>query len=133
MGMFDYIRSEIPLPNDPPPPDTIWFQTKDVPTINLFLEKWLIRADGRLVKLGVVYEDHSDKTAPEGSLESIVGIMSAVDDPSLDKVMDDFHGDIPFYYYDGTTGECWEYTARFTEGYCTKITLAYTPPTKEAT
>lgn len=127
MGMFDYIKSEMPLPADPPPPDIEWFQTKDVPTGQLYLEKWIIRADGRLVKLGVRYEDRSDKTARKGSWESIAGIMTPVPVPEDDEVMTDFHGDISFGHYSNTK-EWWDYTARFTDGFCTKIWCSeYTP------
>src|SRR6266404_1726604 len=115
MGMFDYIKTEMPLPDNPTPPDCEWFQTKDVPTAALFMEKWIIRSDGKLMKLGVRYEDQSDPNAPKGSLESVIGIMTAIPDPSEDKVMEDFHGDLTFGHYDWKTKEWWDYTARFTE------------------
>ncbi len=128
MGMFDYIKCEMPLPNPQPPVE--WHQTKDVPTDQLYLEKWLIRADGRLVKYGVRYEDRSDKTAAPGSWESVCGLMTPVLVPEGDRVFDDFHGDLCFGHYDSKTGEDWDYTARFTDGVCTKITLEHTPPNK---
>lgn len=121
MGMFDYIKTEMPLPSEPAPPAVEWFQTKDVPTGQLYLEKWIIRADGSLVKLGVRYEDHSDKSLPEGDLGRLAGIMTPVAVPELDEVMDKFHGDIWFGHYDTKTKEDWDYIARFTEGVCTKI------------
>jgi hypothetical protein len=127
MGMFDYIKSEMPLPGDPRP-DVEWFQTKDVPTDQLYLEKWIIRSDGRLVKLGVRYEDHSDKTLPEDDIMRLAGMMTPILDPSLDRTFDDFHGDLEFGHYDTKSGEDWDYTARFTDGKCTKIGVEYTPP-----
>lgn len=117
MGMFDYIRVRMPLPADPKPPDTVWFQTKDVPTAQLWMEKWTIEDDGRLIKHGFRYEDRFDKSAPEGSLESVEG-MIAVEVPEDDKAID-FHGDLRFCEL--LDGEWWEYVARFTEGRCTRI------------
>lgn len=119
--MFDYIKSEMPLPSDPAPPPVEWFQTKDVPTGQLYMEKWIIRGDGRLVKLGVRYEDHSDKTLPEGDIMRMVGMMTPILDPSLDEVFSNFHGDICFGHYDHKSKEDWDYTARFTDGVCTKL------------
>lgn len=121
MGMFDYIKSEMPLPAEPTPPAIEWFQTKDVPTGQLYLEKWLIRADGCLVKLGVRYEDRSDKTLPEDDIMRLAGMMTPVAEPSLDEVFSDFHGDLSFGHYDTNTKEWWDYIARFTDGRCTKI------------
>jgi hypothetical protein len=128
MGMFDYIKSEMPLPEDAPRPAVEWFQTKDVPSEQLYLEKWVIRADGKLLKLGVRYEDRSNKNAPAGSWESIAGTMTPVPDPASDRVFEDFHGEIMFGHYDHKTEEDWDYTARFTDGICTRITVEYTPP-----
>jgi len=128
MGMFDYIKSEMPLPGTPAPPD-VWFQTKDVPTGQLYLEKWIIRKDGRLVKFGVRYEDHSDKTLPEDDFMRLAGMMTPVAVPELDQVMDKFHGDIEFGHYDSKTGEDWDFVARFTNGFCSDIWREdYVPP-----
>lgn len=119
MSLFDYIKCEMPLPSDPAPPDVEWFQTKDAPQDWPCLERWVIRADGRLFKPGVRYEDRSDPSA-EG-IARLTGMMTPVEDPSLDAVMDDFHGDLVFYHLDWKTREWWEYTARFTEGFCTRV------------
>jgi hypothetical protein len=128
MGVFDYIKTEMPLPAEPPPPQVEWFQTKDVPNDCLWLEKWVIRADGRLVKLGVRYEDHSDKTLPEDDIGRLAGMMTPILDRSLDQTFD-FHGDISFGHLVWETREDWDYVARFTDGICTKIWCEeYTPP-----
>lgn len=103
MGMFDYIRTEMPLPSEPKPPADEWFQTKDVPTDQLWLARWVIGADGTLTKLGVKPGDAS------------------VLDPTRDEIIHDFHGDIGFGEYDSATGESWYYVARFTEGKCVRI------------
>jgi hypothetical protein len=123
--MFDYIKCEMPLPETGPEPGIEWFRTKDVPTGHLYLEKWRITAGGKLVKLGVRYEDRSDKTAPEGSFERIRGMMTPVLVPEDDETFDDFHGDICFGHFDTKTREDWEYVARFTDGVCTKIAGEY--------
>ena len=123
MGMFDYIRCEMPLPADPAPPAITWFQTKDVPTNQLYLEKWTITKDGELIKHGVSCEDRGDKNAEAGSLERIMGCMTPVPVPDDDKSIP-FHGDISFYHYDNNTKEWWDYVARFTDGRCTKIWCA---------
>lgn len=128
MGMFDYIKSEMPLPSDPAPPRIEWFQTKDVPTDQLYLEKWIIRADGRLVKLGVRYEDRSDKTLPEDDIMRLAGMMTPVAEPSLNKTFGDFHGDLSFGHFDTETREDWDYIARFTDGVCTGIRCSYNAP-----
>lgn len=128
MGMFDFITCDMRLPETPRAPGVEWFQTKDVPTGQLYLEKWRITADGHLVKLGVRYEDRSDKSAPDGSFERVAGMMTPVLVPDCDETFSDFHGDICFGHYDAITGEDWNYTARFTNGACTRITGDYTPP-----
>lgn len=128
MGMFDYIACEMSLPETARKCPVEWCQTKDVPTGQLYLEKWRITRDGKLVKLGVRYEDRSNRNAPEGSFERIVGMMTPVLVPEDDEIFADFHGDICFGHYDSNTKEDWEYVARFTDGICTKITGEYTPP-----
>jgi hypothetical protein len=130
MGMFDYLRCKMPLPSEPAPPSAEWFQTKDVPTHQLYMERWTIEADGRLIKHGVRYEDRSDPNA-EGFLRWL-GCMTAVLVPEEDKVVD-FHGDIGFGHFDYETKEDWDYVARFTEGRCTKIWCdEHLPPIAEA-
>jgi hypothetical protein len=120
MGLFDYIRIKMPLPADPPPPSVEFFQTKDVPTLQLWMEQWTIEADGRLIKHGVRYEDRSDPNAKPGSLESIIGSMTSVPEPEQDEIVP-HHGDICFGHFDTQSNQWWEYTARFTEGICTRI------------
>lgn len=125
MGMFDYIECKMPLPEHPPPPTVQLFQTKfsDWPQ----LERYVIGADGRLIKLGYTIEDRSDFALGIGT-DRLAGCASYVFDPKLDQVID-FHGDILFGLYDDTTGEDWDYVARFTEGVCTRIWCdEYHPP-----
>ena len=117
----------MPLPKEHPCP-VEWFQTKDVPTDQLYLERWVIRADGRLVKHGVRYEDRSDKSLPKDDFRRFAGMMTPVPVPEDDRVIEDFHGDLCFGHYDDKTGEDWDYIARFTDGVCTRISLEHTPP-----
>jgi len=128
MGVYDCIKTEMPLPDDPKPPAVEWFQTKDPPELPCFAQ-WIIRADGRLFQPSVRYEDHSDKSLPSDDLRRLAGMMTPVSDQMLDRVFTDFHGDISFAHYDPTTGEHWDYIARFTDGVCTRIWCdEYDPP-----
>ncbi len=130
MGLFDYIRIKMPLPSEPPPPRTKWFQTKDVPTDQLYLERWTIESDGSLIKHGVRYEDKSDPKA-EG-LYRLCGMITPVPVPDDDAAIP-FHGDIYFGHIDHKTGEDWQYVARFTEGRCTRIWCEKHRPARRAT
>ena len=128
MGMFDYIRCDMPLPSEPaPPPEDTHFQTKDTPA--QWMELYVIRLDGRLYKPGVKYEDHSDPTL-EG-LARLRGMCTPISDPASDTVLGDYHSDLEFYHY-ADDGEWWMYVARFTDGICVRITCKeYEPPAKK--
>lgn len=121
MGMFDYMECEMPLPSDPAPPVNVVFQTKDVPTDQLWMETWVISTEGRLIKKGVRYEDRSDPNAEPGTIDSIIGCMTSVEVPENDKQIF-YHGDIEFHHCDNS--RWWSYIARFSEGVCTKIWCA---------
>ncbi len=110
MGMFDYMRCEMPLPEPAPPPDTL-FQTKDVPTAQLYLEHWKITADGSLLHEESDYRMVEDAQAP-------LGFWQMRENKRWVPV--DHHGDIEFYHL-GDDGQWWAYKARFTEGRCTRI------------
>lgn len=123
MGMFDHIKCEMPLPEEPAAPAVEWFQTKFA--VWPYLEKYIIKADGSLVKMGYTIEDRSETG-------SIAGCMTKVYDAALDKTLSGFHGDILFGHYDPATGEDWDYVARFTDGICTRIWCdEYQPPNKK--
>ncbi|MDR3485410.1 MAG: hypothetical protein P4M05_10955, partial [Bradyrhizobium sp.] len=47
MGLYDYIRCKMPLPESPQPPKEEWMQTKD--TAEQYLGKYTIEEDGRLI------------------------------------------------------------------------------------
>ena len=106
MGMFDYIKCEMPLPETPePPPDDDLFQTKDTP--EQYLAIYTITADGRLTM------------RPDNWVE-------------MPENIDGFEGDINFYKIGLRQGQWdgreWEYHARFTNGRCASIGLVrYSP------
>lgn len=110
MGMFDYVRSEKPLPDG----FTGELQTKD---FDCDMTKITITADGRLVIDRVIEwaevprAERTYPNAPEGSLESIVGSVRFVTKP----VDLNHHGMFNFYGHDSDRG--WhEYEAKFTDG-----------------
>src|SRR5689334_11348593 len=111
MGMFDYIRCKMPMPTEPAPPSIEWFQTKDTPTAFLWMDKWTIEEDGRLVKHGYRVEDRSDPNAK--GLMRLCRAATRIDEPENDETVP-FHGDIGFGHYDTKTKEDWDYIARFT-------------------
>ena len=103
MGMFDYLRCEMPLPEGTPAGCGDLFQTECTPL--QAMERYVLRADGRLV---------------QGATDR--GIDGA------ERVIEDIHCDVLFYDW-RSTGEHWEFRARFTEGFCTSLALAeYEPP-----
>lgn len=120
MGMFDYIRTKMPLPSDPPPPDIEWFQTKDTEEISgrLYMEKWTIEADGRLI-----HHTGDYSLEPDESKDGFHKWAGALKLKNKRDVVHPYHGDIGFGHYDTKTGQDWDYVARFTEGVCTKIFL----------
>lgn len=133
MGMFDYVKVEMPLPKTITMPSAEWFQTKDVPTCQLYMAKWVIDSEGRLLKKGYRIEDKSDKSLPKGDVRRLAGSMSKVYDEELDEIID-FHGVIEFYELDNKTRDWWCYRAKFTDGICVSIELDEflpSPPTEK--
>lgn len=98
--MFDYLRCEMPLPADPPPPRIDWWQTKGAPGMP-YLRRLVIDGSGRLVRSSAPYS-----TAAEAE--------------AADEAFADFHGDIEFHAVD-RSGCRYSYVARFTEGRCVRI------------
>lgn len=96
MGMFDYVRCDMPLPSTAiSPPEKGWsFQSKDTPEQRMTL--YIIRGDGRLV------EEDRDGTQ---------------------TVVPDYHGDLYFYTGNHPDVGWWEYKARFSEGALLRIDL----------
>lgn len=114
MGMYDCVRSEIPLPDG----FTGELQTKDLERI---LAKILIRADGRLMIEERDYEHIplSERPFPDDPdpLNRLIGSIKSTHRRWRDL---DYHGDLRFYGNETTqSGELsvWhQYVARFTYG-----------------
>lgn len=96
MGLFDDVRCDMPLPADPAPPAGVWFQTKTFE--DPYLEKYVIQTDGRLMH----YVSEKALAAGDGRDTK-------------------YHGDLDFYDR-ADDGEWWRYVARFTDGFCVRIT-----------
>jgi hypothetical protein len=122
MGMFDYIRCEMPLPVTPEPPPDGEFQTKDTPA--QYLDNYKITRDGRLLHEQYDMRWEEDAKAP-------LGIWQRRDGKRWVEVP--FHGDIEFgtisLHRGQFTGGDWDYLARFTEGVCASIQLVNFSPT----
>lgn len=91
MGMFDELRCYYPLPV--PGANDLLYQTKDTPA--QWVDRYEIRDDGTLWHEAYDIEDHSDKTAPAGSPESLIGCMTSVNKHWEFEA--DFTGEIRFY------------------------------------
>lgn len=119
MGMFDYLRCEMPLPVEWPT-EGFGFQTKD--TDAQYMERYTITSDGRLVHHAVQYESTPKDELPypdakPGTWQSICGIIKSVPTGDVEVPM---HGDLGFHDYDRSRG--WvSFIARFTEGRCVRI------------
>lgn len=126
MGMFDYIRCYLPLPDAPPL--GLEFQTKD--TDDQFLIWYEIRGDGTLWKEVCDFEDHSDPAAK--GVEKLIGMLTRTNSRWI-WVM--YEGDLEFYTSnitasgpqgtvtsDGGPAYSWCYTAKFLRGKVIEIT-----------
>lgn len=128
MGLYDYIRCDMPLPpTEVPPPAGETFQTKDTP--DQYMTLYTITADGRLSwrpwRLEEVpKEERPHPDADDDDIMSLLGSVRRVE--SAPEYMD-YHGDIDFYVCGTTRGQSnggwWKYRARFTDGRCSEITL----------
>jgi hypothetical protein len=124
VGLFDDVIVEVPLPDGRDPTGVV-FQTKTFPYP--FMERYTIRADGRLIARRVEWEVTPEdelpyKGAPD-SLMRLVGSMRPAKEWTEDT---NYHGDLNFYYLKDTgpdTTEWWYYTARFTNGQLESITV----------
>ena len=121
MGMFDYVRCDMPLPETEVMPKVDLFQTKDTP--DQYMTVYTITVDGRLSwrpyhMETVPKEERRFPDAPDDSLLALAGCIRRVE---REPEFLDYHGDI--YFYCGHEGSWWEYKARFTEGVCQKIAL----------
>lgn len=109
MGMFDYIRSEVKLPDG----FCGELQTKD---FNCEMCTHVIRADGRLILQRVDRTDivpKAERPYPNAADDDILSICGSL--RSFKSTYDaNFHGIVNFY---GGDGNDWhEYKAKFTDG-----------------
>lgn len=115
MGMFDYIRFKVPLPESPP--DLEW-QTKDTP--EQYLGTYEVREDGKLY-----WEKRTQEWVTD--LDSLLG--RALKTTSTEWLPCCFTGGITFYSYEGKdTKKWWEYSAYFVNGEVKSIDLLQRPP-----
>jgi hypothetical protein len=123
MGMFDYVKSEVPLPDG----YTGELQSK---SFNFVLTTILIRADGRLLIKDQKYESVplSERPFPHHPRTRLVGSLPVTDEGWRDL---DFHGDFRFHGYDSSAKAQHDYLARFTHGQLEYIKTLPEPPTKE--
>lgn len=107
MGMFDYLRCEIPLPVG----DGFLFQTKD---LDDEMMEWTLRKDGRLVK-----HEYDSELTPKDLLPypdmPFIGMSRKIAGSDRDVVREDFDGDVVFYP-DGCNKADVDYRATFRKG-----------------
>lgn len=105
MGLFDYVHCEHPLPDGWKPNE---LQTKDFDCP--YMERYTIRADGRLVHQKPLYDIDPPDTQ-HGEIDT------------------NFHGILNFY---GLQDGIWhEYNAKFTDGQLVGIDLVSSQPISE--
>lgn len=115
MGMFDYVRCDVPLPDNWKPDE---LQTKD---FDCEMVTHIISADGRLLLDRGYYEDVplAERPYPDAEPDdwrSLCGILRRVQ-----KYEDaNFHGLVNFY--GGDQGDWHHYNAKFTNGQLIEIT-----------
>lgn len=145
MGMFDWIRCEYPLP-DEPNGASLRFQTKDTP--NQMLDDYRIDVNGELWVTTYDIEDRGDPNA-EG-VRRIFGMMTRVNE--REERVTDFTGTINFYISnlsggtpspdgyvwvteDGAGGPAisWDYTAHLVKGQVVDLTGSKTIETDRKT
>jgi hypothetical protein len=118
MGMFDYVICEMALPQQPRPPRTRLFQTKD--TTPQFLERFTITTNGRLIHHRVHYQQVPLSERPYAATP-VIGSIRAIPAGVVDT---NFHGMLEFHAYDSESREYWSYGAKFTAGQCVEIYCA---------
>lgn len=119
MGMFDFVRSEVTLPDG----FDGELQTK---SFDSTLATILIKADGRLLIEEVQYERLPPKEGQLGKPLKL-GFLGELQRKSSRWRDINFHGDFSFYGLDDKSGQWHGYVARFTHG-----ELEYILPQEEA-
>jgi hypothetical protein len=117
MGMFDYVRCEVSLP-DGYGNDNI-FQTKDFDNL---MHTYTIKSDGTL-ELSEWFLKNREHEEPfklkDDFFESIKDWQRAMTTERKERIVD-FHGAFNFYKFD-SNGVSHEYEAKFTDGKLVEI------------
>ena len=131
MGMFDYIKCEMPLPATPTmPPDGTVFQTKD--TDDMYLTVYTIKSDGRLVWRPYKMEEVPPHERPQPDTEHPDHWIGSFQRVEAEEEGISFDGDLVFYHW--AEGWWWEYCAKFCGGVATEITVVdFHPPKSNPT
>lgn len=122
MGMFDWLRLEVPLPDTGEVPHDEQFQTKDLENM---LDQYVIAEDGHL------YLEKWDHVWADDTKSFLGGYLERIEGSYRREIVPDYHGDINFYHdavrtIDGK--RIWhEYIARFTDGKLSRISVVETP------
>mgnify|MGYP006283960871 CR=1 FL=1 len=124
MGMFDYIRCKVDLPETDIPPPVEVFQTKDTP--DQYMTLYTITAKGRLMwrpyeHVIVPKAERPYPDAPDDDFRAAFGMLRRVE--KAPEILDDFDGDIVFYEGNFPDVGWWEYRARFMDGHLSGISL----------
>ena len=114
MGMFDDIRVETLLP-DNPDNDTI-FQTK---SFDSFMEQYVISEKGEL------YKEEWDTEWIDEETHWFGGYIHRIPETYRRSYLTDYHGDVIFYNGRKSDDSWKEYIARFTNGKLTQISTRY--------
>lgn len=111
MGMFDYIKCEIQLPDNSVSVNRE-FQTK---SFDSALENYVITSKGEL------YREVWDYEWIDDDRHMLTGYMRKIEESYRREYLTNFHGDVIFYDGKKLDGVWRDYTARFTEGRLTRM------------
>jgi hypothetical protein len=117
MGMFDYLVTEIALPDGTPAQDVNTVSDRDkhqTKSLDCLMDTYVITAKGELYVNRCEYEWVDDENSLLG------GYTNPLPETKRREYLTDYHGDITFYNSLGNN--TWRvYTARFTDGRLTRM------------
>lgn len=111
MGMFDYVKCEIQLP-DNSYSEKREFQTKSFETL---METYVI------TKTGELYVEKWDWEFIEDENHLLKGYLQKINDSYRRIYLTDYHGDVRFYDSNNIHDKRRDYYARFTNGRLSKM------------
>lgn len=112
MGMFDYVKVEISLPDFQGDPEQVEFQTKSFENL---MECYVITTKGEL------YRERYDYEWIEQEDRFFGGYMRQIDGSYRREYLTDYHGDVIFYSGMDNRKVFRDYHARFTNGKLTQV------------